>query len=474
METFSQENSRPRLLVVIASFGDKNVELLKRIIARYRSMTFPVDVVVVSDAPKDLGQGIEVVVGLPTKDPWSLPFAHKPVMARKADQYDLFAYSEDDTGVSEENIQAFLRATRRLPGDEIAGFLRYEVDTSGNRSLPDIYDFYRWKPESVGRRGSSVVAEFTNEHAAFYLLTRDQLRQAIASGGFMRAPYRGRYDLACTAATDPYTSCGFRKVICVSELVGFLIHHETDRYLGSVRLSLQAFQEQFQAIMEISNGARLAKTLCDVEPKVLHCFSKSLYEKPGPEWLDAVQKEARTVLSIGCGWGAFEAELQQRGATVTALALDSVIAANAQRRGIQVIYGTLDECMQKLKARQFDCVAMSQLLHLLPNPAQVIEQCARLVKPSGTLLVSGPNFNRFPVLLKRIWRSGDYGKLRSFAESGINLCGPSSVGKMVGRAGLRVADIRWLDHMALLGKGGRPAMKLGCLTARDWMLKSVR
>ncbi len=34
---------------------------------------------------------------------------------------------------------------------------------------------------------------------------------------------------------------------------------------------------------------------------------------------------------IGCGWGALEVELMQRGAAVTALALDSVIGASSRK-----------------------------------------------------------------------------------------------------------------------------------------------
>ena len=476
METDGQESPRLRLLVVIASFGEKNLALLKRIIACYRSMTFPVDVVVVSNAPKDLGPGVEVLVGLPARNPWSLPFAHKAVLARKAGQYDLFAYSEDDMEVTEENIRAFLRVTPHLAPDEIAGFVRYEVDASGNRYLADVFGGHHWKPESVRRRGSSFVAEFTNEHAGFYLLTRDQLRQAIASGGFLLAPYQGRYQLPETAATDPYTRCGFRKVICVSELEDFLIHHTSNRYvnMGRYRPSLEAFQEQIQALLEISDGTRAAKTLCEIEPKVLDFWSKSLYEDLGQAWLEAVPTEAQTVLSVGCGWGEFEAELQRRGATVTALALDSVIGAAAERRGVQVIYGTLEEGLQAVQSRQFDCVAMSHLLHLLPNPAKVIADCCQLVRPGGKLLLSGPNFNRFPVLLKRALLYGDYRKLGSFAESGINVCQPSTVVKMLCRAGLRVAPARWFNHAPLLGRKDWIRAELGGLTAHDWMLEAVR
>jgi SAM-dependent methyltransferase len=471
MEQDNQHNPKLRLLVVFACFGEKNIDLLKRIIAHYRSMTLDVDVVVVSDAPKDLGEGVEVIVGLPTEDPWSLPFAHNAVLAQRVEQYDLFAYSEDDMDVTEENIRSFLRVAPQLAPDEIAGFLRYEADASGNRSFPDIYDAYRWKPESVKRRGSLVVAEFTNEHAAYFLLTRDQLRKAIASGGFVRAPYRGRHDMACTAATDPYTSCGFHKVICISELENFLIHHASNRYLALGRITLPALKEQTQALINICDGTRPAKTLCEVEPKVHQHWSKSLYEEPARVWLDAVPEKARTILSIGCGWGAFEEELQRRGAVVTALPLDSVIGTAAERRGVQVVYGTLDEGLQMVRTRKFDCVVMSYLVHLLPDPTSIINACSLMIQPGGKLLLSAPNFNRFPVLLKRTFLNGDYRKLRNFGDSGITVCDPSGVARMAGNAGFRVTGVHWLNHTALSGKGRPPALKLGGLTAQDWMLE---
>src|SRR5208337_3441409 len=111
---------------------------------------------------------------------------------------------------------AFLTVTAELGPEEIAGFLRYEVDDEGRKSMDEVFGYYRWKPESVEKRGNYVIAQFTNEHAGLYMLTKAQLKRAIASGGFLRDPYEGRYGLPETAATDPYCCCGFRKVICVS------------------------------------------------------------------------------------------------------------------------------------------------------------------------------------------------------------------------------------------------------------------
>src|SRR5581483_1980853 len=202
---------RLRLLVAIASYGEKNLPFLRQVIQTYYGMDFDVRVVVFSNCPKDLDTEVDVVVGLPTKNPWSLPFAHKEFFRKHVENYDLFAYSEDDIEVTEQNIRAFLRATTVLGPREIPGFLHTEQDRAGRTWMVCVHRHFHWVPESTASRGDHVVAEFTNEHSAFYLLTQKQLKLAIASGGFLREPHEGRYDLLCTAATDPYTSCGFKK-----------------------------------------------------------------------------------------------------------------------------------------------------------------------------------------------------------------------------------------------------------------------
>src|SRR5690242_6563867 len=95
-------------------------------------MPWSVDIVVLSNIPKELPGDVEVLIGLPDpSNPWSLPFAHRALFAERRDRYDLFIYSEDDTLVRQGNIEAFLEASQMLRADEIAGFLRSEVDPAG-------------------------------------------------------------------------------------------------------------------------------------------------------------------------------------------------------------------------------------------------------------------------------------------------------------------------------------------------------
>jgi len=461
-----------RLLVAIASYGSKNLSFLKRIIQRYHELPMDVDVIVLSEAPKDLGPKVKVMVGLPSGNPWSLPFGHKPLFAQNVDAYDLFIYSEDDMEVTEKNIQAFLRITPELEPDEIAGFLRYELDESGNYSLPEVHGPFHWKPESVRRRGNHTIAEFSNEHAAFYLLTRNQLRKAIASGGFLGEPYEGRYDMLCCAATDPYTKCGMRKVICVSALEDFLIHHVPNRYVGQLGIPLSAFKEQVQTLTEICQGIHPVSNLCETESRLQRGkWSKSFYEKPCKEVLEMVPRNAPTILSIGSGSGATESNLKQRGAKITVFPLDSVFGAASARLGVEVIYGSMEECFNQLGERKFDCILITDLLHLLPNPWQVLDQCCRLAGQTGTLVISGPNFHTLKILSKRARNVGDYRKLSSFAQSGIRTLTARAIARHLARAGWDAIATQFFD--------GTPPRKLvnlrrrlGRLAADTWVLSA--
>lgn len=462
------QGRRLRLLVAIASYGIKNIEFLKRIIANYRAMNMDVTILVLSEAPKDLGADISVLVGLPSKNPWSLPFGHKRVFADSVDRYDLFAYSEDDMEVTEENIHAFLRITPALENDEIAGFLRYEIDPSGSFSFPEVHGLYHWKAESVRRRGQHTVAEFSNEHAAFYVLTQAQLRRAIASGGFLRDPYESRYDMLCAAATDPYTSCGFRKVICISALKDFLIHHLPNRYVGQLGLPMDSFQEQIQTLIDIRDGVLPGASLCQTESRILHGrWSKSYYEKPCDQLLGLVPSGATTMLSIGCGWGGTEIELKKQGVAVTALPLDSVIGMAASRLGVEIIYGDLEESFRQLDGRKFQVVLITSLLHLLPEPIRLLDSCLELIGCGGELLISGINFEFLPILIRRALGLGEYRKLSSFGASGINVLGARAVIRQIERAGLRVTAVR-SSNLTRVTK----VMGARRWLTRDWIIRA--
>ncbi|MBP0114550.1 methyltransferase domain-containing protein [Bradyrhizobium vignae] len=381
---------RQRVLVAIASYGRSNDRYLQRLIEQYRSMSFDVHIVVLSNIEKNLGSGVECRVGLPNSDPWSLPFAHKKLFSDNVANYDLFVYSEDDILITERNIRAWLDVTSFLPQDEIAGFLRVEYGEDGQRNYPDIHAHFHWDPSSVKRRGDYILAHFTNEHAACFVLTREQLGNALRSGGFDVAPHQGKYDLACSAATDPYTQCGLKKLVPISHLEDFTVHHLTNRYVGRMGVGVNELGRQKEILLQIADGHCLPYSLLPTETRLRRAnFSKDYYEAESEELISLVPVSARSVLSIGCGSGKTERRLQARGLHVTAIPLDPVIAAGPAGDGIEMIYTDLDTIDFNRDA--YDCVLCLNLLHLAPDPRKLLRKLRLFMHEQSIAVIQMPN-----------------------------------------------------------------------------------
>ncbi|MDP9123665.1 MAG: methyltransferase domain-containing protein [Pseudomonadota bacterium] len=431
-----------KILVAIASYGSRNDAYLHQLLAEYSAMPYEVDVVVLSNAPKaGLAADIEVVVGLPSSNPWSLPFAHKPIFERRAADYDLFIYSEDDTLVTEANVEAFLWATSVLEPDEIAGFMRSEQGPDDRLYYSTIHNHYHWAADSVRRRAGETFAHFTNEHGACYILTQDQLRRAIASGGFSVAPHEGKYDMLVSAATDPYTQCGFKKLLCISRIDQFTCKHLTNKYVGRTGVQEAIVQTQFRAMIEMDTSAAATAASLPVQSKLPGTrWIKSYYEPVRDDLVALFPPSVRRVLSIGCGWGSTEEALVQRGLEVTAVPLDAIIGRVAEQRGVRVISCDLADVPSRLAGESFDVVLVPGLIHLLDDPAALLGALGSLLSQDGVLVASFPNLAHATVVWRRLAGHPAYRGLGDFGKSGIHPTSPALVRRWLKQAGLRLGS----------------------------------
>jgi SAM-dependent methyltransferase len=433
-----------KILVALANYGTANDQYVSRLIAEYRSMPYRVDIVVFTNVHKHLGADIEVVVGLPSKEPRTLPFSHKQLFSKRVDDYDLFIYSEDDTLITVKNIEAFLRLSTVLPDNEVAGFLRFEEHYNGNMSYPDVHGHYHWDSESVRCRGGYTFAFFTNEHAACYILTREQLRRAIRSGGFMVAPHQGKYDLQCTAATDPYTQCGSRKLICVSHFSDFLVHHLSNKYAGVLGLEARYFDCQIQALLQIAAGRTTCPPLIEIPlGGKASPFENNYYEPIREDLINLIPASARTVLSFGCGWGATEEKLVQGGRRVIAAGLDPVISACAQERGVEILDGQLNDALKRLPAESLDCLLISNVLHLLRDPGGILRALSPCLSKGGIAIIAVPNLQRLSVVWRRLNGVEAYRFVGTYERSGVQATSRRRVRQWLKGGGLRVG--RFVD-----------------------------
>jgi SAM-dependent methyltransferase len=410
-----------KILVAIASYGHANDRYLDRVINEYRSMQFNVDVVVLSNIEKAVSPAVECLVGLPTRDPWSLPFLHKNLFRDRLELYDLFIYSEDDILITEENIRAFLDVASVLKEDEIAGFLRVEYGPDGERNFPEAHGHFRWDCESVRVRQSYTLAHFTNEHSACYILTQQQLAKAIASGGFLAAPHEGKYDLLCSAATDPYTQCNFRKFIAISHIEKFWVHHLPNKYVGHFGVGQHELGSQISALLQIGSQEQRPRPLLNTETSLWHkMYSKDNYEPVRDEVLRLIPKSAVRILSIGSASGANERRLLETGKRVVVVPLDGVISSESAARGLQVVSGDFDTARAKMASMRFDCILFLNVLQFVHRPEHLLRLFVDALAPGGAVLITAPNRPYVRYWWRRKGSSGPHHRRLSFETTRIH------------------------------------------------------
>jgi 2-polyprenyl-3-methyl-5-hydroxy-6-metoxy-1,4-benzoquinol methylase len=278
------------------------------------------------------------------------------------------------------------------------------------------------------------------------MLTRKQLKQAIRSGGFTVAPHSGRYDMLCSAATDPYTQCGFSRIICLSHLSEFELHHLPNAYLHRTGLAEDNHLVQINALYDILREKRSSDELFATEkPMAAQGWNKDYYECCRSDLVDIIPSGAQRILSVGCGSGDTEALLIERRKHVTAIPLDSVIGCVAERRGLRILPPDFGKAFEALTNEQFDAILLSDVLQHVGRASELLTHLVQYLHPRGVLVGSVPNLGLSRRLLGRSivrnskWRSlgGD------FADTYMHCTDKRMLKQWFKESGLRLLDIRF-------------------------------
>jgi 2-polyprenyl-6-hydroxyphenyl methylase / 3-demethylubiquinone-9 3-methyltransferase len=110
------------------------------------------------------------------------------------------------------------------------------------------------------------------------------------------------------------------------------------------------------------------------------------------------------VLDVGCGGGILSEAMAEKGAKVTGIDLGekalNVAQLHSLESGIHVDYRYISvEALAEQSPASFDVVTCLEMLEHVPNPASVVEACAKLVKPGGHVFFSTINRNPKAYLL---------------------------------------------------------------------------
>ena len=108
--------------------------------------------------------------------------------------------------------------------------------------------------------------------------------------------------------------------------------------------------------------------------------------------------EGTTVLDVGCGGGILAESMALKGATVTGIDMGEanlrVARLHRLESGVDIDYQCIPvERLAEERPASWDLVTCMEMLEHVPNPASVVNACARLVKPGGTVFFSTLNRN---------------------------------------------------------------------------------
>ncbi|RLA84591.1 MAG: hypothetical protein DRG31_04730 [Deltaproteobacteria bacterium] len=137
-------------------------------------------------------------------------------------------------------------------------------------------------------------------------------------------------------------------------------------------------------------------------------------------WLKAVP--GGCLLDIGCGNGTFLYRMKELGWEVVGVDPDPDAVAIANKFGLNVILGTVEEA--EFANASFAAITMNHVIEHVTDPMSLLKECHRIMRPAGQLVIVTPNVRSLGhIFFGRNWLDWDVPRhLFIFSTKSLKIC----------------------------------------------------
>jgi 2-polyprenyl-3-methyl-5-hydroxy-6-metoxy-1,4-benzoquinol methylase len=172
------------------------------------------------------------------------------------------------------------------------------------------------------------------------------------------------------------------------------------------------------------------------------------------------------LLDVGCGSGERLEKMQRLGWTVSGVDFDEAAVKIAKARELDVYCGSIPGVW--FPPETFDVITMNHVIEHVPDPIELLQECKRILKPGGRIVVVTPNSSSWGHrLFKKNWRGLE-------PPRHLHIFGPSSIEQTLRRAGLEVAFVRTLASTYIWQRSFMLKLDITNESAKDYRLTIVK
>jgi len=193
------------------------------------------------------------------------------------------------------------------------------------------------------------------------------------------------------------------------------------------------------------------------------------------EWIEQTGAlKGMQVADIGCGGGLLAEGMASRGAMVTGIDLSEKSLAIAKlhllESGQEVDYRSVSvESLANEMPASFDLVTCFELLEHVPDPERLVQTCAHLVKPGGTVCFSTLNRTPKAYLLAILAAERLLGIVPKGMHQYEKFIKPSELARWATKSGLETVEITGMVYEPFNRK-----CRLSCDTSVNYLLRTFK